>query len=93
MNSIELQSELSQNESDKKLAKAELDASKQKWVEYIMKNKDEICSNTQPLFVRKKRSVQWNEFIKKIKKIFGFELRKENIDGIEAYLQYRDELE
>lgn len=93
MNNTELQSELSQNESDKKLAKAELDASKQKWVEYIMKNQDEICSNPRPLLVRKKRSAQWNEFIKKIKKIFGFEPRKENVDGIETYLQYRNELE
>lgn len=93
MNSAEIQSELSQNESDKKLAKAELDASKQKWIEYIMKNQDEICSNPRPLLVRKKRSARWKEFTDKIKKIFGFTPRKETADGIETYLQYRNDFE
>lgn len=93
MNSAELQSELSQNESDKKLAKAELEASQRVWVNYVLQNKTEICSNIHPVTVKKKRSARWKEFTDKIKKIFGFTPRKETVDGIEAYLQYRNDFE
>lgn len=93
MNNTELQSELSLNESDKRLANAELEASKKVWVNYILDNKTEICSNLHPIPVKKKRSVRWKEFIDKIKKMFGLIPRKENIDGIEAYLQYCDNIE
>lgn len=93
MNSNELQSELSLNKSDKQLAKAELEASKKKWVEYILQHKNEIYSNLQPIRVRKKKSTRLKEFINKIKTIFGLVTRKENINGIEAYLQYSDNIE
>lgn len=93
MNNIELQKELARNDSDKQLANAELEASKKKWVEYILTNKEEICSNLHPIMVKKKKRALFNEFISKIKAIFGLTPRKEEIDGIEAYLQYRNEFE
>lgn len=91
MNSNEFQKELERNESNKQLINAELEASKKKWVEYIVKNQGEICSNPHPLIVKKKKSVRIKEFIKKVKTIFGLNPRKENFDGIEAYLQYSDD--
>lgn len=93
MNNIELQTELARNASDKQLVNAELEASKKKWIEYILNNKEEICSSHHPIRVKKKKSALFNEFISKIKAIFGLTPRKEEIDGIEAYLQYRNEFE
>ena len=93
MNDLELQGELARNESEKQLIRAELDSSHKKWVEYALKNKDEICSIHHPIVVKKKRSARWKDFINKLKAIFGLTKRKENYDGIEAYLQYRDNCE
>lgn len=91
MSNNELHSELSLVKSDKKLAEAELEASQKKWAEYVMKNKNEICSNLHPVKVKKKRSARWKEFVTKIKTMLGLTKKKEVYDGIEAYLQYRDE--
>ena len=93
MNNIDLQAELERNASDKQLVNAELEASKKKWVEYILKNQETICSNQRTLIVKKKTTARLREFWNKIKTIFGFTPRKEEFDGIEAYLQYRDKFE
>ena len=93
MNNIDLQAELSRNASDKQLVNAELEASKKKWVEYLLKNQETICSNPRPLTVKKKTTARLRDFWNKIKTIFGFTPRKEEFDGIEAYLQYRDKFE
>ena len=93
MNNTDLQAELARNASDKQLANAELEASKKKWVEYIVKNQELICSNPRPLIVKKKTTARLRDFWNKIKTIFGFTPRKEEFDGIEAYLQYRDKFE
>lgn len=93
MNSYDLNNELARNESDKQLAYAELEASRNKWVNYLIENKNEICTIHHPTVVRKKRKERFKDFIKKIKMIFGFIPRKENKDGIETYLQYCDSLE
>ena len=92
MNSNELNIELERNKSDKQLLAAELEGSKKKWIEYIMKSQDEICSNPRPLLVRKKFSSKWADFIKRLKTIFGFKERKDNRDGIEAYISYSDDI-
>ena len=93
MNNTDLQAELARNASDKQLVNAELEASKKKWVEYIMENQEVICSNPRPLIVKKKTTARLRDFWNKIKTIFGFTPRKEEFDGIEAYLQYRDKFE
>lgn len=93
MNNIDLQAELARNASDKQLVNAELEASKKKWVEYLLKNQETICSNPRPLIVKKKTTARLRDFWNKIKTIFGFTPRKEEFDGIEAYLQYRDKFE
>ena len=93
MNNIDLQAELARNVSDKQLVNAELEASKKKWIEYILKNQETICSNPRPLIVKKKTTARLCDFWNKIKTIFGFTPRKEEFDGIEAYLQYRDKFE
>lgn len=93
MNNIDLQAELARNASDKQLVNAELEASKKKWIEYILKNRETICSNPRPLLVKKKTTARLRDFWNKIKTIFGFMPRKEEFDGIEAYLQYRDKFE
>lgn len=72
MNDAELYKELSLNKSDETLARAELKAAHDKWVKYVMENKDVICSNYHPMTVKKKKSAIWREFICKIKSIFGF---------------------
>ena len=93
LNNIDLQAELARNVSDKQLVNAELEASKKKWIEYILKNQETICSNPRPLIVKKKTTARLRDFWNKIKTIFGFTPRKEEFDGIEAYLQYRDKFE
>lgn len=93
MNNIDLQAELARNASDKQLVNAELEASKKKWVEYLLKNQEAICSNPRSLIVKKKTTARLRDFWNKIKTIFGFIPRKEEFDGIEAYLQYRDKFE
>lgn len=93
MNNFDLQLEMERNNSDKELAKTELEVSRNKWVKYIMDNKENICSFHQPIVVKKKFNVKIKEFIDKIKTIFGLMPRKENNDGIEAYLRYRDDFE
>lgn len=84
----DLYQELQRNDSDKKLLNEEASAYQKQWASYVLNNKDRICSNLHPIVVKKKRKVRWNEFINKIKKMFGFERRKEEYDGIETYLQY-----
>ena len=93
MNNIDLQAELARNASDKQLVNAELEASKKKWVEYLLKNQETICSNPRPLIVKKKTTARLRDFWNKIKTIFGFTARQEEFDGIEASLQYRDKFE
>lgn len=93
MNNVDLQIELKRNESDKQLTKTELDVLRNKWVNYLIENKDDVCSTLHPVVVKKKTKAKFVDFINKLKKIFGISQRKENIDGIEAYLQYRDKLE
>lgn len=93
MNNFDLQAELNRNESDKKIVNAELEASRNKWADYVVKNKDEICTYSQPIVVKKKARAKLNDFFNKIKIIFGLTPKKENIDGIEAYLQYSDNAE
>lgn len=93
MNNVDLKNELSINEADKKLTKIELDVQHKKFVNYVLNNKEEICSNCSPIVVRKKYNVRFKEFINKLKKVFGLEKRKEYYDGIEAYLQYSDDIE
>lgn len=93
MNNFDLQAELNRNESDKKIASAELEASRNKWVDYVVKNKNEICAYSQPIAVKKKTRAKLKEFFDKIKIIFGLTPKKGNIDGIETYLQYSDNAE
>lgn len=93
MNNYDLNIEMERNASDKQLANAELDASRNKWIEYLVKNKDKVCAYNHPIVVRKKRMAKLNDFIDKIKTIFGLKPRKGNVDGIEAYLQYSDGIE
>ena len=93
MNNIYLQAELARTASYKQLVNSELQASKKKWVEYLLKNQETICSNPRPLIVKKKTTARLRDFWNKIKTIFGFTARKEEFDGIEAYLQYRDKFE
>ena len=69
MNNTDLQAELARNASDKQLVNAELEASKKKWVEYILKNKETICSNPRPLIVKKKTTARLRDFWNKIKTI------------------------
>lgn len=88
MNSQEIYKELANNESDKILAKNEIKQYQKKWADYVINNKDKVMYELQPIVVKKKNKVCFKEFIGKIKKMFGFEKRKEEIDGIEAYLQY-----
>lgn len=90
MNDFDLNNELARNESDKQLACAELEASRSKWVDYLIQNKNEICTIHHPIVVKKKNKEILKGFINKIKAIFGFTPRKENNDGIETYLQYRN---
>ena len=93
MNNIDLQAELARNVSDKQLVNAELEASKKKWIEYILKNQETICSNPRPLIVKKKTTARLRDFWNKIKTKLGFTRRKEEFDEIEAYIQYRDKFE
>lgn len=87
-----LQKELDINESDKQLLYAELEASQKKWAQYLINNKEAVCSFHHPIVVKKKRRVRFKEFIEKIKTLFGFNKEKDKrgeIDGIEAYLHHR----
>lgn len=93
MNNFDLNNELARNESDKQLVYAELEASRNKWVDYLIQNKNDICTTHHPIVVKKKNKEILKGFIDKIKTIFGFTPRKENNDGIEAYLQYRNGFE
>lgn len=89
----DLQAELRHNKSDKAIVKAELEASRRVWVNYILQNKTEICSNLHPVKVKKKRSARWKEFVTKIKTMLGLTKKKEVYDGIETYLQYCNDCE
>lgn len=91
MNTNDFKNELELNESEKQLIRAELDASHKKWVNYVLENKDKICSTHHPIKVKKKKRFVWREFCDKIKKIMGLEKPRNNFDGIEAYLQYSDD--
>lgn len=93
MNDFDLQAELNRNASDKQIVGAELEASRNKWADYVIQRKEEICAYTQPIVVKKKKSAKFRDFVNKIKIIFGLAPRKEQTDGIEAYLQYRDDVE
>lgn len=93
MNQFDLNNEMQRNESDKQLAYAELEASRNKWVQYLINNKDEICTTLHPRVVKKKTKARVSDFINKIKMIFGLIPKKEEKDGIEAYLQYCDSVE
>lgn len=93
MNNFDLNNELARNESDKQLVYAELEASRNKWVDYLIQNKNDICTTHHPTVVKKKNKEILKGFIDKIKTIFGFTPRKEINDGIEAYLQYRNGFE
>ena len=93
MNNFDLNNELARNESDKQLAYAELEASRSKWVDYLIENKNEICTTHHPTVVKKKKNEKFKVFFNKIKAIFGFTPRRENNDGIETYLQYRNSFE
>lgn len=93
MNNFDLNNELVRNESDKQLAYAELEASRNKWVGYLINNKDEICATHHPIVVKQKKKERFKRFIEKIKTIFGLMPIKENNDGIETYLQYRNSFE
>lgn len=86
MNSIDMQAELERNENDKQLAKAELHAAKNKWVDYIIENRKTICSRNYPVIVKKKKKVVIKEFIYRLKTIFGLTAKKEDTDGIETYI-------
>lgn len=93
MNEFDLQAELNRNDSDKQITKAELEVSRNKWAEYVVRNKDKICSFNGPTIVRKKRIPQIKEFITKIKIIFGLIPKEKKNNGIEAYLQYCDSID
>lgn len=93
MNNFDLNNELAHNESDKQLVYAELEASRSKWVEYLINNKDEICTTHRPIVVKQKKKERLKRFINKIKTIFGLMPRKDSNDGIETYLQYRNSFE
>lgn len=93
MNQFDLNNEMQRNESDKQLAYAELEASRNKWAQYLINNKDEICTTLHPMVVKKKTKARVSDFINKIKMIFGLIPKKEEKDGIEAYLQYCDSVE
>lgn len=87
----ELNRELERNNIEKRIINDELDASKKKWVEYLLKNKDNICLNNAPILVKKKKKAVFNDFVYKIKAILGLLPKKVENDGIETYLQYRSE--
>lgn len=93
MNNNELQAELNINKSDKELTKAQLEANLKQWADYALKNKEDICSYQKTVVVKKKTSAKWKEFKEKLKSIFGLNPKKKEYDGIEAYLQYRDDFE
>lgn len=93
MNNFDLQSELSKNEADKQIVSTEIEASRNKWAEYVIKNKNEICSYHKPVVVKKKRCAKFSDFLNKIKIILGLKQKEDKADGIETYLQYRDSIE
>lgn len=93
MNNNELNAELERNKSDKKISMAELEASQKKWAEYALNNINEICLHTKPVIVKKKYRYRWKEFLTKIKTIMGFTKANKKEDGIETYLQYRNNIE
>lgn len=86
MNDAELHKELERNKSDKDMLGAELNAYQKKWADYVLAHKDEINSNHHPMVLKKKRSIRLNEFLGKIKTIFGFNRRKGEEDGTETYI-------
>lgn len=90
MNDFDLRAELNRNESERKIVNAELEASRNKWADYVMKNKDKICTFCSPVIVKKKTSSRFKELINKIKFILGLKRKEESRNGIEAYLQYSD---
>lgn len=93
MNEFELHKELERNSNDKQIIKDELCASQKKWAEYVLKHKDEIHSQHHPIIVKKKKSAFFKEVLNKIKAIFGLTKRKNNQNGTETYLHYRNEFE
>lgn len=93
MNEFDLQAELNRNESDKQIVNAELEVSRKKWVDYLLQNKENICSYNQPIKVKKKNRARFNDFVNKIKIIFGLKRKENKVDGIETYLQYCNSIE
>ena len=93
MNNFDLQTELDKNETDKQIANTEIEVSKNKWAEYVIKNKDEICSYHKPIIVKKKRRAKLGDFLNKIKIILGLKQKEDKTDGIETYLQYCNNIE